>query len=238
MKKFFLITCFFAMLIAHGQNSGKVIYGEKIVGLELDTAKIKRDGVKSAVMRTYRKEKRALKNDRPLYTLVFNKNESLFQALPLMGNDAYGGALKRVLVKGKFYTNLKTNIHTHQLKYQGKIYLIAREKKYLNWHITNETKTIAGYRCQKAISTYKSNSKASIKIEAWFCPSLPFQFGPKYYYGLPGLILALKEHHYYFYAKKIILKNESVKKPTKGKRLSYYGFDEMIRKMYSETYGR
>ncbi|MCK6607259.1 MAG: GLPGLI family protein, partial [Flavobacterium sp.] len=30
--------------------------------------------------------------------------------------------------------------------------------------------------------------KEKHEIEAWFCPEIPFSYGPDIYYGLPGLI--------------------------------------------------
>ncbi len=68
------------------------------------------------------------------------------------------------------------------------------KKKYLvtdtlvemnNWKITQDTATILGFLCQKAITTYKGR-----KVVAYFTTTLPFPAGPKSYRGLPGLILS------------------------------------------------
>jgi GLPGLI family protein len=54
-----------------------------------------------------------------------------------------------------------------------------------NWKITQDTATILGFLCQKAITTYKGR-----KVVAYFTAKLPFPAGPRNYRGLPGLILS------------------------------------------------
>lgn len=55
----------------------------------------------------------------------------------------------------------------------------------LKWKPENEFKTIAGYKCQKAI--HRSTDGA--ETIAWFTEDIPFSVGPFYFSGLPGLIL-------------------------------------------------
>ncbi len=53
------------------------------------------------------------------------------------------------------------------------------------WNILREEKKIGTLRAQEAIQDRKGN-----RITAWFCKDLPFQDGPMYYNGLPGLIVS------------------------------------------------
>ena len=64
-----------------------------------------------------------------------------------------------------------------------------------NWEIQDDTTTIAGYACQKAVCDYRGRS-----YEAWFTPEIPINEGPWKFFGLPGLILRLNDtqHHYEF----------------------------------------
>ncbi|WP_278352601.1 GLPGLI family protein [Chryseobacterium gleum] len=56
------------------------------------------------------------------------------------------------------------------------------------WNIEEkETKTIAGYKCQKATADFRGS-----KIIAYFTKSLPYSAGPFKFYGLPGLILDVR----------------------------------------------
>jgi len=60
------------------------------------------------------------------------------------------------------------------------------------WELTNETETILGYTCYKAIGHLREEKNGNSKlfpITAWFAPDLPYKGGPTQYVSLPGLIL-------------------------------------------------
>jgi|GEM_PF-4972816 len=63
------------------------------------------------------------------------------------------------------------------------------------WEITNETKTILGYKCNKAIYIPKlkslSNKKMFFPNFAWFTTDLSYQGGPTVFGNIPGLILEI-----------------------------------------------
>lgn len=93
-----------------------------------------------------------------------------------------------------------------------------------NWVITTEKKTIEGFTCYKATIQktviIKKDKVKTYEVEAWFCPKLPFSFGPKDALGLPGLILELHDDKVVFLASKIDLDSKkisdlSLKKTTK-----------------------
>lgn len=81
-----------------------------------------------------------------------------------------------------------------QLKNQNKVveiipvgnqfYAIEEPFNKINWQITHTTKTILGYKCQKATATFKGRN-----YDAWFTTGLPFNYGPWKLCGLPGLIV-------------------------------------------------
>lgn len=58
----------------------------------------------------------------------------------------------------------------------------------MDWVITDEKKTIAGYICQKATTTFQCRD-----YEAWFTKEIPLAYGPWKLHGLPGIILEVKE---------------------------------------------
>ena len=57
-----------------------------------------------------------------------------------------------------------------------------------NWQISNETKTIVGYQCQKATCSFRGRN-----YTAWFAVDIPLSFGPWKFCGLPGLILKVQD---------------------------------------------
>lgn len=64
-----------------------------------------------------------------------------------------------------------------------------------DWKLSNETKNISGYSCNKATTNYRGRS-----YTAWYTKDIPVSDGPYLFYGLPGLILHLEdsEQHYVF----------------------------------------
>ena len=69
-----------------------------------------------------------------------------------------------------------------------------------------------------------------IVVAIWYCPSIPFNFGPKGYTGLPGLILELQVRNITWGATKIELSNENknIEKPTKGKLITEEEYKKLL----------
>src|SRR5699024_1918843 len=98
----------------------------------------------------------------------------------------------------------------------------------LDWKITEESKTIGGYKCYKAITHFQPDLGLGGRITAWFAPEIPFQFGPAVYAKLPGLILELQQGYYIFKADEIKLskrKKEIKRKPKKSKIIDKQDFN-------------
>ena len=70
------------------------------------------------------------------------------------------------------------------------LYVKLDVNKY-NWKISAETKLIDGYLCYKATGIHVVDDfrgKKNYNLVAWFCPELPYNYGPAGFFGLPGLI--------------------------------------------------
>lgn len=65
------------------------------------------------------------------------------------------------------------------------------------WEISDETKEVLGYECQKAECDFRGRN-----YTAWFTPEIPVSDGPWKFSGLPGLILEISDAqgHYSFMA--------------------------------------
>ncbi|MXV37858.1 GLPGLI family protein [Flavobacteriaceae bacterium Ap0902] len=68
----------------------------------------------------------------------------------------------------------------------GKSFLIKDKVPQIDWKLTNETKKIENFECKKATADFEGT-----EITAWYTESIPLPLGPRYYKGLPGLIVLL-----------------------------------------------
>lgn len=119
-----------------------------------------------------------------------------------------------------FYNSPKKFIE--KLDAFGTVVLIEGAPYQIEWEITKETKMILGYECFLAKAEIADGGDNNLAVEAWFAPSLPYSFGPKAFYGLPGLILeTIQNKAIKLQADRVIL-NTSVYivEPSGGKAIS------------------
>ena len=192
MKKaiFFSLVFFLLSRIVDAQiKSGKIVYGVEVN--ESETQKLIESTTDKAGKAYLIKYINGFKESFPYVkvTLLFNEQESIYKGEKVMKSDN-GLNLKmayQLASPGTYYTNLGRSLTLHQNEFMGNKYLIHKSENF-NWNITQKQKIIKGYVCYKATLDFKKDDKI-ITSTAWFCPSLPFQFGPKEFNGLPGLIL-------------------------------------------------
>ncbi len=120
--------------------------------------------------------------------------DSLFKA----NSEAYWSLMKAEIDKGN--PNVFATLGGNKRSYLYKDYTANRvtEEDYFDttpwrykedwekpvWEITDDTKTILGYECNKAVTDFRGR-----RWVAWFTPEIPVQEGPWKLCGLPGLIL-------------------------------------------------
>lgn len=162
-------------------------------------------------------------------TLSFNKGESLYSVKKRMQNELN----KRMNFAGifaggsnKYYVDLFNKDFFYQTDTYGEVLLIEMKQK--NWKLTQEAKKIGKYICYKAIDLDSKNQKTV----AWYTPEIPVNFGPKKYFGLPGLILEVEESSITFKAIKIEINTSAIKiiKPKKGKKITTKEYNEIVKK--------
>ncbi|MFQ3181191.1 MAG: GLPGLI family protein [Polaribacter sp.] len=115
-----------------------------------------------------------------------------------------------------------------------KCYLIEQPK--LEWQLTQQTKIIGGYVCYKAVNSNSKNKKQ--KPVAWYTPQISASFGPKEYFGLPGLVLELEEAAVVFKAIEIILnpKEKIEIELMEGIKITKEEYNKKLQKSYSDIY--
>lgn len=95
------------------------------------------------------------------------------------------------------YFNLKTKEIVEQAKLKDGMFLISEwSVSDMKWDILKETKTIKGYKVQKAITKSIELSQDDAfyfgDAIAWFATDIPIPLGPNRYCGLPGLIIEIR----------------------------------------------
>lgn len=177
------------------------------------------------------------------FLLKFNDNHSVFelkdeQIFSIQETETYkvmAGYL------GKYW-NLESIVY--KLKEENIAYkkcIIKIDKKY-DWQILTDVKEINGYKCYKATTEIDIiNSRGNFKetIYAWFCPELPYSFGPLEYYGLPGLIFELQTKNAIYGVKEINFKDEvEIDKMPNVEIISKSDYDTLSKKGLKEFFNQ
>lgn len=102
---------------------------------------------------------------------------------------------------GSVYINLNTSEKYSVKNIIDKPFLVKENLNAIEWNVTEETKEILGYKCNKA--TYGDTV-------AWFCSEIPIPFGPSGTFGLPGLILELQTNTDSYTAISISTENNNI----------------------------
>lgn len=132
------------------------------------------------------------------YSLKFKESESIFLLEEFMSSDLepLKFVIARSMVSSDFYCNLSNDSLVRKANLGGKDYLVYSKLSKVDWELFNETKIIDGFVCYKAVAyqeIIRDSKIMKFPITAWYCPQIPFTFGPKGFNGLPGLILELHD---------------------------------------------
>lgn len=142
------------------------------------------------------------------FQLIVSENKSLFKSIPEMEREGEttGEKMAKIVTEfeNKYYTDLilKKNI-IEELQDDKKIKVDLGFDHY-KWEFLNETKEINGYKCYLAKTKF-----AHLDVFAWYCPKLPYSFGPMDFNNLPGLVLELQKGNIIFLAEKIIFDSKN-----------------------------
>ena len=227
---FFLIVFFLSSseILAQQSFSGTVTYKTEFMVTENEFKDLKKSNPRLYKNYKAMATKAADAVEQLEYVMLFNSTASIFKAKEILNrDDSMLSSLQKTI--GIYFNNVKTGEAIQQLEQEGRVYLI--EKEPLKWEISEETKVIAGFTCRKATSSqnfysHRTQQNYVQEIEAWFSPEIPVAFGPKGYSGLPGIILDITVAQEHIYVTRLDLSNEQVevKKPAKGRRVSFEEF--------------
>lgn len=245
MRKFILL--FFILNLIHLNifaqiQSGKIDYKVMLteeVENPLDTVKEASADVKGFISHIQEQKIKMLPSLK--YSLNFNKEEALFSYSEDMRADNKDVEMKDVAmtvgIYDKFYFNLNKDEITNQRRFfHDEIILIKSKISNIKWNILPETKTIAGYKCQKAVTAdydLMEDSYIGEELVVWFTKEIPFSFGPGLA-GLPGMIMGVEIKKFYMYADelKLFKKEKKISSPSKGRKMTGSEFQEELEESF------
>lgn len=217
MKFFKIIVTLLITFTLQSQNSGYIEYGYiKNLGINYETTG----------------------------TLVFDSEASLFIELKstdkitdkIYSQDEKGNTtvavMKEMDVRPKNYISKKKDSLYSIQTFFKKTYLVKEVIPEIAWVLTNETKNIGEFSCQKATGAFRGRN-----YTVWFTNEIPLPYGPWKLNGLPGLILEAKDdlNELYFFAKKVALgKEEIISKPQAEIEIELKAFISLKFKLYKD----
>ncbi|MDF2832310.1 GLPGLI family protein [Chryseobacterium indoltheticum] len=141
-------------------------------------------------------------NIESFYSQKMYQSDSLYEANVKNGKENSGRLLD-------YDFSIKKDIDNKELyKYYrlsfGYIFKVKEELTKSKWEISNTTKKISGFNCQKAVTNYKGR-----KWEAWFTSDIPLSKGPYIFDGLPGLIVLISDIKNNFIFELTSIKNQN-----------------------------
>ncbi len=207
MKRFLIPFFLVLATCLNAQNAYEGVYHQTI-SLPEDISMIEDEATRQALIDDFAKMKTP-------YTFAFSDGKSFFR--PVNITKAVIGTRSIIYVDyaaGKMVT---------QEDVQGKMYLLNEKYVPGKWTILDDTDTIAGYACKKAVLGVDG------EIVAWFTEEIPIPAGPMGYGSLPGLIVKLEmENMTYTLSSINPVKKVSVKAPSGGKKVTRDELDKII----------
>lgn len=186
MKKFIIFILF--INVAFSQNNLFLTYKVKIANEDIFKGN-------SNLRSLFDKARNDAKNIK--FGLICKKESSLFyhiESITSINDNSSINSASLIFAgyNGEIYSERDT-LYSYSKILANNTYVKTSAK--IDWSLTGEKKIIDGYECYKATSEYVViNVKGEFRhpVVAWFCPQIPYSFGPKGYNGLPGLILELQ----------------------------------------------
>ena len=142
---------------------------------------------------------REIKDRMPVYNtsyhdLFFDSSQSLFKAgreVPDNKWKNFWGA--NLNEENQLFMNFSDGMSTEFKQVFEKKFIIQDTAIKVEWRITDEIRTIAGFDCRKAVGRMFD----SLYVVAFFTDQITVPVGPGPYHGLPGAILGLAFPRYY-----------------------------------------
>lgn len=201
------------------------------------------------------------------HQLLFSDSISLYKTVPEdEAPDPFGGGNGGMVIRmgggadgGDLFKNFAQSKAIQANEIGGRNYLIIDSVRQSAWKLSDETKQIAGFTCNKATikvnapirrmmtvsstggnadTAQQTSAPKQIEVVAWYTTSIPVPAGPDTYGQLPGAILEINMDNGLTVITATEVKNTVTKKelqePKKGKQVTRAEFQKMMTEMMSQ----
>ncbi len=167
------------------------------------------------------------------YDLLFDEQKSLYKE----GREPES---RKVHWSINYLTNIvfkdySKDLRTTQRNLFGSDYLVQDSILKIEWKITNEPRTIAGFECRKAVARLFD----SVVVIAFYTDEILPPTGPESFGGLPGMILglAIPRLHTTWYATKLEVSEISnqIVAPKEGKKYTGEQYEKELKEMLNRN---
>lgn len=169
-----------------------------------------------------------------VYHLYFNNQKTVYKLGAENTNNKYVWGRKPSETDVTVRDLANNNISIQRDVFE-QTYLIKDSVRNYNWRITNETRTIAGFECRKAVTIICD----SVYVVAFYTDEIAVSGGPESFGGLPGMILglAVPRLQITWFATKVVIQQpaEAIFNPKqKGKTVTWQLFQKDLSKAMSD----
>jgi GLPGLI family protein len=164
------------------------------------------------------------------FDLSFNSNKSFYKP----GREAESSPTMKMFGGGPATENIVlSDFGAHTVKAAKKVFeqkfYVEDSLRVLEWQLKDEIRTIANYKCHKAVAKICD----SVYVVAFYAEEIPVSGGPEMFNGLPGMILelAIPRLHTTWTALKIDMKvpeEADFTVPDKGKKVNEKQLEETV----------
>ena len=139
------------------------------------------------------------------------------------------------------YHDMSKQELTLQKTFYGTTMLLQDTVRHIDWRITNDLRTIAGFECRKAVGRIMD----SVYVIAFYTDQIVTPGGPESFSGLPGMILgiAIPRINTTWFATKLEvtpLAPTDIAPPAKGKKMTGDEFQKKLNEVMKDwgKYGK
>lgn len=156
------------------------------------------------------------------FDLYFSGNKTLYQPGRDNPDNLRTMDWSNIADQNVVYAELDSSRCIAQKKVFEELFLIQDSTRKIQWKITDETRTIAGFQCRRANALIMD----TLYVVAFYTDEIITPGGPESFSGLPGMILgvSLPHKHVTWFATQVSAQppaNNIFKIPAKGKKASY-----------------